>query len=66
MYQPDDVDSAKARQIIAAARAKGRDALTEVEAKNVFKAYGLPVTPQPWLTAKKKQSSWLNRSATRS
>ncbi len=28
----------KARQFIAAARAKGRDALTEVEAKNVFKA----------------------------
>ena len=45
MYQPTDVDSDKARQIIAAARAKGRDALTEVEAKQVFKAYGLPVTP---------------------
>ncbi|MEL7627049.1 MAG: acetate--CoA ligase family protein [Anaerolineaceae bacterium] len=45
MYKPSDVDSAKAREIIAGARAKGRDALTEVEAKNVFKAYGLPVTP---------------------
>ena len=44
MYKPTDVDSEKARQIIAAARAKGRDALTEVEAKQVFKAYGLPVT----------------------
>ena len=45
MYKPNDVDSEKARQIIAGARAKGRSALTEVEAKNVFKAYGLPVTP---------------------
>ena len=45
MYKPSDVDSEKARQIIAGARAKGRSALTEVEAKNVFKAYGLPVTP---------------------
>lgn len=44
MYKPTNVDSDKARQIIAAARAKGRDALTEVEAKHVFKAYGLPVT----------------------
>ncbi|MEL7637034.1 MAG: acetate--CoA ligase family protein [Anaerolineaceae bacterium] len=45
MYKPNDVDSDKARQIIAGARAKGRSALTEIEAKNVFKAYGLPVTP---------------------
>lgn len=45
MYKPNDVDSEKARQIIAGARAKGRSALTEIEAKNVFKAYGLPVTP---------------------
>jgi acetyltransferase len=44
-YKPSDVDGEKARQIIAGARAKGRDALTEVEAKHVFKAYGLPVTP---------------------
>ncbi|MDD4043379.1 MAG: acetate--CoA ligase family protein [Anaerolineaceae bacterium] len=44
-YKPSDVDSAKAREIIAGARAKGRDALTEVEAKHVFKAYGLPITP---------------------
>jgi acetyltransferase len=44
-YHPTDVDGEKARQIIAEARAKGRTALTEVEAKHVFKAYGLPVTP---------------------
>jgi acetyl coenzyme A synthetase (ADP forming)-like protein len=33
-----------ALKIISAARADGRDALTEIEAKDVFKAYGLPVT----------------------
>jgi len=36
-------DPERARQIIAAARAAGRDALTEIEAKQVFMAYGLPV-----------------------
>lgn len=39
------VDSGKARDIIAKARLDGRDALTEVESKQVFSAYGLPVTP---------------------
>jgi acetyl coenzyme A synthetase (ADP forming)-like protein len=33
-----------AMQVISAARADGRDALTEIEAKQVFHAYGLPVT----------------------
>jgi acetyltransferase len=33
-----------ARKIIEAARADGRMALTEIEAKQVFAAYGLPVT----------------------
>ncbi len=33
-----------AREIIAKARADGRLALTEIEAKKVFAAYGLPVT----------------------
>ncbi len=36
--------STAAREIIAKARADGRSALTEVEAKKVFAAYGLPVT----------------------
>lgn len=31
------------RNIIAKARAEGRTALTEIEAKNVFSAYGMPV-----------------------
>jgi acetyltransferase len=34
----------KAKQIIEAARADKRDSLTEIEAKDVFSAYGLPVT----------------------
>jgi acetyltransferase len=34
----------KALQIIAGARADKRDSLTEIEAKEVFSAYGLPVT----------------------
>jgi acetyltransferase len=33
-----------ALKVIAGARADGRDALTEIEAKEVFIAYGLPVT----------------------
>lgn len=33
----------KAREIIAGARKQGRGALTELEAKSVFAAYGLPV-----------------------
>ncbi len=40
-----DVDSKRAREIIAAARKEGRSALTEPEAKAVFTAYGLPVAP---------------------
>jgi acetyltransferase len=40
-----DTDAQTARDIIARARADGRDGLTEVEAKQVFVAYGLPVTP---------------------
>ncbi len=43
-YIPEKVDSAHARTIIASARKHGRNALTEIEAKKVFKAYGLPIT----------------------
>jgi acetyltransferase len=44
---PEDVapDAARVRQVVAAARAAGRTLLTEVEAKQVLAAYGIPVTP---------------------
>lgn len=44
-YVPENVNAAAAREIIAKARAMGRNALTEIEAKRVFSLYGLPVTP---------------------
>ena len=37
-------DSEAAREVIRKARADGRDSLTEIEAKQVFSAYGMPVT----------------------
>lgn len=37
-------DSERARKIIEKARKDGRDSLTEIEAKDVFSCYGLPVT----------------------
>jgi acyl-CoA synthetase (NDP forming) len=40
----DTKGRAAALEIIAKARADGRDALTEIEAKQVFSLYGLPVT----------------------
>ena len=49
MPQPDPAAEAAARGIIRSARAGGRQALTEVEAKRLFTAYGLPVT-QTFLT----------------
>lgn len=39
-----DVKKDQALQVIASARKDGRNALTEIEAKEVFAAYGLPVT----------------------
>lgn len=39
----DANDPERARQVIAHARAEGRDVLTEIEAKEVFAAYNLPV-----------------------
>jgi acetyltransferase len=39
-----DADPAAARQVIAKARHDGRTALTEIEAKAVFEAYGLKTT----------------------
>ena len=44
-FTPGNVDSQKAKTIIENARKNGRLALTEVEAKKVFDAYGLPITP---------------------
>lgn len=44
-FEPEGINTQKARQIIASARNAGRSALTEVEAKKVFEAYGLPITP---------------------
>ncbi len=38
------VDKSAAEKIITAARADGRNSLTEIEAKQVFELYGLPVT----------------------
>ncbi|HAF62248.1 MAG TPA: CoA-binding protein [Anaerolineaceae bacterium] len=38
------IDKQKALAVIEKARANGRDALTEIEAKQVFEAYQLPVT----------------------
>ncbi len=39
-----NTNQAQARAIIAKTRAEGRGALTEIEAKQVFASYGLPVT----------------------
>src|SRR5262249_28408898 len=38
-------DSDRVRRILAAVRAAGRTLLTEVEAKDVLDAYGIPITP---------------------
>jgi len=38
-------DRERALKIINKARSDGRDSLTEIEAKEVFECYGLPVTP---------------------
>jgi acetyl coenzyme A synthetase (ADP forming)-like protein len=40
----DNQDKTKALAVIEAARKEGRDSLTEIEAKQVFAAYDLPVT----------------------
>ena len=43
-FIPDGTRAKKARTIIAGARKNGRLALTEIEAKQIFAAYGLPTT----------------------
>ena len=42
-YENKQADSKAAREIIAKVRSDGRTALTEIESKRIFKAYGLPV-----------------------
>ena len=42
-YENKQADTKTAREIIAGVRADGRTALTEIEAKRIFAAYGLPV-----------------------
>ncbi len=41
----DPLGSKTAREVIARVRADGRFAMTEIEAKQIFTAYGLPVAP---------------------
>ena len=43
-FTPNDRARKASLEVIAKARADGRNALTEIEAKQVFSAYGLPVT----------------------
>jgi acetyltransferase len=43
-FECEPADKNKALDVIAKAREDGRDSLTEIEAKQVFAAYGLPVT----------------------
>lgn len=43
-YKCDEKAKKAALEVIAGARADKRDSLTEIEAKEVFKAYGMPVT----------------------
>ncbi|MFH1446214.1 MAG: acetate--CoA ligase family protein, partial [Chloroflexota bacterium] len=43
-YQPKNHNPQEAKNIVAKARADGRLALTEIEAKKIFQAYNLPVT----------------------
>ena len=49
-----DVEKQRARSIIAGARRAGRNALTELEAKDLFEAYGLPVTKAKLARAEKE------------
>jgi len=44
VFKSNEAARKTSMQIISAARADGRGALTEIEAKQVFSAYGLPVT----------------------
>ena len=56
----NDVDREEALKVINAAREEGRDALTEIEAKQVFKAYGLDVTNAKIATSEEEAVSIAN------
>lgn len=49
-----DVDRDAALEIIEKVRKDGRDTLTEIEAKRVFKAYGLPITKSELATSEQE------------
>jgi acyl-CoA synthetase (NDP forming) len=48
------VDSSTARKLIAKARAEKRTALTEIEAKQIFEIYGLPITKTTLATSEEE------------
>ncbi len=56
----DDVNREKAMEVINYARNEGRDTLTEIEAKHVFEAYGLPVTHAKIATSEEEAVSLAN------
>jgi acetyltransferase len=49
-----DADKDTARKIIADVRANGRTALTEIESKKIFKAYGLPTVKTELATSEEE------------
>ncbi len=53
----EDVDEAAARAIIQEVREKGRSGLTEIEAKKVFRAYGMPVARTELATSEEEAIS---------
>ena len=57
----DDVNREKALEVINLARNDGREALTEIEAKQVFDAYGLPVTRSKVATSEDKAVSFAKK-----
>ena len=60
-------DRAAALDVIRLARVDGRGSLTEIEAKQVFSAYGLPTTATlSWQRPKTKPYHWQRRSVSRS
>jgi acetate---CoA ligase (ADP-forming) len=56
-----EVDEAQARAVIAQVRASGTVNLTELEAKKIFQAYGLPVTPFALATTEEEAVELANK-----